>query len=696
MTNADRIRDNVRSYVWAADALARLRGELDALPAEALAVPSEPGGWWHQYVCPTHHAELLFDPREADAHEFVCPRGCRLGGEPYRGAWLVFKHQSLARYALQAAVVRAGTREDGYARLGARLLRDYAAQFPRYPVHPDAQPWMLKGRAFHQALTEAIWATTIIRAYLLLRDEGAAPPDDDGVMATFFGMLEGSMEQYRHILIHEKKNAENNYTAWLNAALACVYAARGERGKLSALVDGEGGLIHHLSIGVKPDQLEFEGSAYYHIFVLRAYLIAAEMGERLGVDLFGVRGTDGQSFEGMFGALVALANRQGELPALHDGPYAREPYAREIAEICEIGLTRYGHAGFVPIAAEANRQLYGAPIRTGLEALAFGTGEWPAGRDAAAALETRRSLLLADSGFVALRRPGAKLSGLADFGPHGGSHGHFDKLHLSLVHERGAISPDLGVVPYGSALRKGWYAETASHNTVAIGGRSQAEHAGRCMKFVDGEDASYVWLRSEGAYNDTTLDRHVLLTDDGLLLDWFEARTGEAAAIDWWLHPLGTAAPFGDDPSRWVEEAEEASPLGETGGYVHVRPVRSRKPSAAEPATLLWRLGVCAPADGGAEAAAVTAAMWLPPGAEAKLVRTPGTPVDPSRPLAGIVHRQAGRHGRFITVYRDGEEPIALHWSGEAAGAERVDVRTPSGARAFRLVPGSGLTAEPV
>ncbi|MDD9265732.1 hypothetical protein ACFPES_01675 [Paenibacillus sp. GCM10023248] len=55
--------------------------------------------------------------------------------------------------------------------------------------------------------------------------------------------LEESMSAYRHILIHERGNPENNYTAWLNASLACVYAAQGAREGLVALIEAPGGFV---------------------------------------------------------------------------------------------------------------------------------------------------------------------------------------------------------------------------------------------------------------------------------------------------------------------------------------------------------------------------------------------------------------------------------------------------------------------
>ncbi|MGV2786894.1 heparinase, partial [Clostridium perfringens] len=250
-------------YPWSERTVDILKAELDQVIDRRLDVPVDPGGWWHQYVCPEHHTELMFDPLEADCSTFRCPYGCEVEGEPYRGAWRVFKHQSMARYVLQSAAVYAGTGEKAYADLGKKLIVRYAEQFPLYPVHPDAQPWMLKGRAFHQALTEAIWATTLLRGYLLLKDAHVSFDEaEHRKIDQFLHMLESSMTEYHHVLTWERGNPENNYTAWLIAALFSIYAVQGETEKLRQLVAKEGGLRHHLSIAIRPDQLEFEGSIY--------------------------------------------------------------------------------------------------------------------------------------------------------------------------------------------------------------------------------------------------------------------------------------------------------------------------------------------------------------------------------------------------------------------------------------------------
>jgi oligo-alginate lyase len=654
------IREKSQRFAWCAESLKKMADELNELLAVGVAIPEEPGGWWHQYVCPEHHTELLFDPLEDNQNTFQCPYGCALEGEPYRGAWLVFKHQSLARFTLQAAAVYAGTKEERYAELGRRLIVQYARQYPLYPVHPDAQPWMLKGRAFHQALTEAIWATTLIRAYLLLVDEGVVfSSEEKESLETFLAMMESSMTQYRSILIHDRKNPENNYTAWLNAALACVYAARLNDSKmndLKQLIHDEGGLIHHLTIGVKPDGFEFEGSTYYHLFVLRAYFIAVEMAARFGLELYEIQGEQGQSFEGMLDVMTELADSQGMLPALHDGPYQRIPYAREIIEVFEIGIARYGKPRYAAPLFSAYRQLgemdpkRESPIRGGLEAVVFGVGELPVDTDRT---KSHGSLLLADSGFAVLRQGGQPLSVLADFGPHGGSHGHFDKLHISLDHQLGPIAPEWGMVPYGSSLRKGWYAETASHNTVSLDGQSQAPHTGECVRFEAGNHSTYLWMRSKDSYPGCIMNRHLLLTKD-LLLDWFDVECEDKHEIDWRFQHLGKTKASDlewestDHEDRELQTLTHRRVQGEGGGRFG----------------LSFQDGV------------YRVSMTLSADLDCDVYRTrsPGPSYDPTATCEGLLIRKRGNRATFVAAYRDGDEPIQLFWRSGKQGERELIV----------------------
>lgn len=726
-------------YPWSERTVDILKAELDQVIERKLDVPVEPGGWWHQYVCPEHHTELMFDSLEADCSSYRCPYGCEVEGEPYRGAWLVFKHQAMARYVLQSAAVYAGTGEQVYVDLGKKLIVRYAEQFPLYPVHPDAQPWMLKGRAFHQALTEAIWATTLLRGYLLLKDlQVSFHEAERRKIDHFLHMLESSMTEYHHMLTQERGNPENNYTAWLIAALFSIYAVQGEAEKLRQLVVKEGGLRHHLSIAIRPDQLEYEGSVYYHVFVLRAYLIAAEMGSRVGEELFSLRGEQGQSMQGMLAVLVQLSDQNGSLPALHDGPYRRAPYAREIAEIVEIGLSVYGDKSYRRLLDNVYRELNGEEGRIGmLEALLYGTGYWD-GRYGMAASEVKdshrktsegvwevgdvievrvtrdvqgagdaehanqagketegkearkardnegrnqndlpdlsaSSVFLPHSGFALLKSNHSNgLQALVDFGPHGGSHGHFDKLNLMIHVGNQPLSPDRGTVPYGSILKKEWYPHTACHNTVSVGRRSQNPTEGKCIRYESGSNFTYIWVRSDQAYEHGVLDRHLMLTDDWLL-DWFEVELEEPAAVDWWFHYVGQGELSGLPNA---DHGHVVTDLGNEDGYAYVKESCTHVLSQDG---LQFNLHIA-----NAAGPLAVASFMSFEGMGCTQVEAPGIADDPSRRMEGVRLHRTDSQARFIAVYRSGTEPLTLEWNRSENGdwLSLSDGRT---ARSFKM-----------
>lgn len=135
-------------------------------------IPRERGGWWHAYVCPAHgveldHGDVLGGAFPEDGAR--CPRGCRVDTPAVRGAWTVLSHQAWARRIRLLA-------ERGEDTEAVSALVEYTALYAELAGlhHDDAQPWMLRGRLFHQALTDAIWAVNIGHASWTLGARGTA------------------------------------------------------------------------------------------------------------------------------------------------------------------------------------------------------------------------------------------------------------------------------------------------------------------------------------------------------------------------------------------------------------------------------------------------------------------------------------------------------------------------------------------
>ncbi|MEU1470329.1 heparinase II/III family protein [Streptomyces sp. NPDC005761] len=431
-------------------------------------IARERGGWWHAYVCPAHGVEL--DHGDVLGGVFPeggarCAYGCRVDNEAVRGAWLVLSHQAWARHL--RVLAHRGKRGEAVAR-----LVEYTALYEELATaaHGEAQGWMLRGRLFHQALTDAIWAVNIGHTVLTLAEDGT---DDLSGVLPLLDSLERAALDARAVLIGKGQLA-SNYTAWLNAA--GVAAGRGaaavrgqEWGGGKEWLEGDSGLYAHLRVAVAEDGWEWEGSTYYHGFVLRAALLA-------------LRGTDPAALPAdvvdvlarMTDVLAAIATPGGILPALHDGPYLRDPLASEWLELVALAQQLVPSAALDAVAGRAR-----AELGTGDDGLDRELGGWFTGpplpeRPAPGALT-----LFGAAGYAVLRVAG--IHALLDFGPHGGSHGHRDKLSLYLYGDTTPWQPDPGQVPYAHAEFRDLYASAEAHPAFRVDGREQAECAGALL-----------------------------------------------------------------------------------------------------------------------------------------------------------------------------------------------------------------------
>ncbi|MFF4164541.1 heparinase II/III family protein [Streptomyces sp. NPDC001741] len=448
-------------------------------------IPRERGGWWHAYVCPAHGVEL--DHGDLLAGVFPeggarCPHGCRVDTAAVRGAWVVLSHQAWARHL--RVLAHRGERAEAVAR-----LVEYAGVYASLATdrHGDAQGWMLRGRLFHQALTDAIWAVNIGHCVITLAEQGT---EDLAAVVPLRDELERAALEARGVLTG-RGDLASNYTAWLNAAGAvasrAASAARGpEWDGAKQWLEGEHGLYAHLRVAVAEDGWEWEGSTYYHGFVLRAALLALRSTDPASVpaDVAGV-------LAGMTDVLASIATPGGLLPALHDGPYLRHPLALEWLELISLAQQLVPSPRLDAVAARARDEL--GPYDDGLDRELHG---WFAGPPLPPRPEPGPVSVFPAAGYGVVRAAG--IHALLDFGPHGGSHGHRDKLSLYLYGDTTPWQPDFGQVPYAHAEFRELYASSAAHPAFRADGAEQAECAGDLLASDDRSVTAEVTTAYEG------------------------------------------------------------------------------------------------------------------------------------------------------------------------------------------------------
>lgn len=470
------------------------------------------GGWWHDYVCPTHGVEL--DPAVGDT--YPCRYGCSLEGEPFTGAWVVMHHQARAREARLLARRHHSGGSTGDRDRAVAILTDFAgyyAQVAAGGTSQRAQAWMLPGKLFSQALTEAIWAVQIADAVQAL----AAGPDSraelgDPIRQMLRSLLDTVAVAW-HQIVEVRDEPTNNYVAWLDTAGVALCRA------LSVLGHGTDDpavdeklwrdrTLTHLQLATDADGWEWEGSTYYHLFVLRAYLLSLHGAAPADLPADAL-----ERLAAMLAVLARVAGPDGALPALHDGPFDRPGAHLEVLEICVLARQLWAQAPVEQVERWVRRRLAGG--HDGLEDALVG---WFAGPPVPWPLSTehRGSIHFAATGYVVLRDPADTITAILDAGPHGGSHGHLDKLGLYLVGDGVAWQPAPGVPPYGSPLRRDHYARTLAHPTVRVDETDQLPSTGT-IKLVELDGGGHVLATADGAIDGVDLRREVVMTATYLL-----------------------------------------------------------------------------------------------------------------------------------------------------------------------------------
>lgn len=285
--------------------------------------------------------------------------------------------------------------------------------------------------------------------------------------------------------------------------------------------------------------------------------------------------------------------------------------------------------------------------RASLESLLYGADAIPVSSPEISSTRTRASEILMDSGVALMRtrdKAGLPLEMTLKFGPHGGGHGHPDKLALSLFARGEAVSPDLGTPGYGIDLHQSWYRRTLSHNTFVIDGESQPEGEGELQHWeasgTSGRVAARITFAADGsdaggAYGGVTAVREISWVE-GCAVDVLDVLCPDLRQIDWVFRVRG------DNPKlTGVSPSSEGALSGD--GYEHIR--NALWWTAQAESRVEWSLS-----NGG-----ITLAM--PSEAENALI-IGAAPFSPASKQTDIlIRRRQAASARFITVLYSWAEP---------------------------------------
>jgi hypothetical protein len=602
----DRARERAQRSNWARAAYDRIIARADQALAGQLAIPDKGGQWTHYYTCPKHGVGL----KTESPTRHMCP----VDGEVYRG-WpyddvaISHLHQKYNADLESLGLAFAFTHDPRYAERARAILLAYADKYPHYERHDiRGNDTASAGRRFAQTLDEAVALIRVVWAYDLVYD--TIPSADRERIERDF--LRPSVE-----VIQRHRAGKSNWQSWHNAAIGALGFCIGDQDLIGmALDDPQNGFHCQMRASVLSDGWWYEGAPSYHFYALSALIFLAEGAYRAGVNLYDAR------LKALFDAPFDLAYPDFTLPALNDSDRF-SLIAQE--RLYEVAATRFRDKRYGAMLARG--------ARGGFEALLWG----PEQIDRAPELQAT-SVNLGGLGCAVLRDGvGADARCLLlDYGPHGGGHGHPEKLQILLYGAGRELAPDAGRLAYSVPLHRTWYRETLAHNTIVVDQKSQEPTEGKLALFHAGTDFQVARAVATGAYEGVALDRTVVMTR-GYILDVFRAHSAGSHSYDWVYHNTGRV-------SSDLMAFESKKPLAKDAGYQHLGRLRRAEDPGAW--AVEWQVDPTTGADGGARIRLVGADGCGP--AEIFFADAPSQPPTERMPL--VICRRRGEGAVFVTA----------------------------------------------
>lgn len=507
-----------RTEPWARASLQSLLHEADAFPKSyekrfgltSVELPPEGGQWLHWYVCPTTGTPLTFRPPNHN----VCPdTGKEYSGYPFDQVVYQLRNDALGRAALTLGLAYRVTNRKQYAKEAAALLTAFADHYQSWPLHDiHGNAGVNGGKAYAQTLDESIWLIKMAWTYDLVRGSGVLDAQAKAHIEN--DLLRAS---YRTVS-KAHKGPTDNIQSWINAAIASVGFTLNDPALIHEAIDGPIGFRYQMHHFVS-DGFWIEGTFGYHFYALRALVATAQMARRHGINLWKQEPALLSLFDGPLG--VVLPN--GYLPAFNDSNPVNI-YEQDF--LYEQAYAASKDPRYLPILLK-----YGRDSR---DALLFGVPRTPKPPRL-----TLKSEVFAKAGFAALRNDVNDLTVIVKFGPHGGPHGHYDKLSFVLYSQGRVMGIDPGTQLYGLPLHHLWDSMTIAHNTVSVDEQRQAAAAGRLVSWQAKPNWTAITLDAGPVYQGVSFERSLVLTPDYCLIaDHVHSSTSHT--VDWIYHNAGT------------------------------------------------------------------------------------------------------------------------------------------------------------
>ncbi|MCX8036266.1 MAG: heparinase II/III family protein [Candidatus Sumerlaeia bacterium] len=488
---------------------------------EKIELPPRGGNWWHWYICPEHGARLRMGKQIGPWQwEHRCPvDNAVLKSDPsqpstdYDGLGIQDVHDGYADGVRDAGILFQVTGDKRYAERARAILLAYAERYLSYPLHTTrGEARIGGGRVGPQTLDESTWLIPVCQGADLIWNT-LSEADRKAIAEKLI------LPAARDVILAHKMGV-HNIQCWKNSAVGLAGFLLGDRDLIRAAIDDPAsGYRVQMEKGVQADGCWWEGAWGYHFYTVSAVWPLTEAARNCGINLYG------EQFKKMFDAPLALAMPNLVLPPWNDSSTVN---LLAEAPVYELAYARYKDPAYLAILSKSDRQ--------NERALWFGVEELPKGNPP---LFSSRNEAASGYGIL-VNGKGEDATWLClKYGPHGGGHGHPDKLNFILYSRGRMVTTDPGTRAYGSPLHGGWDRATIAHNTLVVDERSQQQSQGKCLAFGKAQGIEYVMADAGPIYKGVRFVRTAALVNANLAVFVDQVKSDRAHTLDLACHLPG-------------------------------------------------------------------------------------------------------------------------------------------------------------
>ncbi|MGD0089076.1 MAG: heparinase II/III family protein [Planctomycetota bacterium] len=462
------------------------------------------------------------------------------------------------------------TDNESYAQKAREILVGYAKLYPNdYKEHKGVHD-SDTSKIMAQRLSEAMWLLPLIQSYDMVYHAKCMSDEDRK-------LIENDLIRCAVTFIHQKRPAAEEVAARQKAnpnwRTAEPQAAPGQVGNWVNFYNAaylQAGIVLQdqdwidlatadskmmIARGIGEDGMWKEGAIGYQLFARQALVACMEPLARRGCDLYGFQQC---RVKNLWDSPLKYAYPDGTAPGIHDS--SRTPVASDwTAMAYDFAWLRYQDPNYGGIVNAAERQVFQS------EGCYFPTVVYdplPAKEIAAMG-----SVIFGTLGYAILRgaEAGKQTYLLLNYGPHGGSHGHPDKLTLILFADGDELAGEPGFYRYEDSRHGEWTRPTIAHWTMSVDQHEQAPTTGKLLAFYDAGDVKVMRGVSAAAYAGVGLDRTVVQMR-GYIADIYRAWSKAERTYDYPLCFRGAL-----DAMQGADVAK-LTPLGPptSRGYKHI------------------------------------------------------------------------------------------------------------------------------